>query len=190
MLLLQKIQSKYRVVAKEDNKLADQVLKLVSDLAELGYDDETEKNFLAILKKAYTSVQANVITAEAGTAWDKVIKQNQAKKLRIKQEMKEQNKKTLERVKKGGAQVDDSKKKEIQRGVATNIEKIGNLLKVDFKDPGKVAKDAPEAAKRRKESPEEYGNRIERVRNSLQRISSLMAELNKMKAKQTELKSV
>ena len=180
MLFLQKIQSKYRVVANEDNKLADQVLKLVSDLAELGYDDETEKNLLGILEKTYNAVQANCVTADV--AWDKIIKQNQAKKLLMKQEMKERNKRTLEQVKKGGANpnvMDDTKKKEIQRGVATNIEKIGNLVKVDFKDPGKVAKDAPEAAKRRKESPEEYGNRIERVKNSLHKINSLMTELRK-----------
>ena len=76
------------------------------------------------------------------------------------------------------ASAEDPKKKEIKREVATNIEKIGNLIKVDFKDPGKVTKEK-EVPTRKKESPEEYGNRIERVKNSLHKINSLMTELRK-----------
>ena len=182
MLFLQKIQSKYRVVANEDNKLADQVLKLVSDLAELGYDDETEKNLLGILEKTYNAVQANCVTADV--AWDKVVKQNQAKKLRMKQEMNERNKRTLEQVKKGGDKwskldaEEQNKKKVVKQKVAKDIEKIGNLVKVDFGAAKPKAPNAPKTAKRKGgESEEDFGQRMLRIKNSLQRINSLMQEL-------------
>ena len=205
MSLLQKVQSKYNVVAKEDNKLADQVLKLASDLAELGYDDETEKNLLGILEKTYNAVQANCVTADV--AWDKIVKQNQAKKLRMKQEMKDRNKRTLEQVKKGGDKwskldeeeqqkqkpVFEEKKKAVKQKVAKDIEKIGNLVKVDF---SAAKPKAPNAPKRGDETDEDFGNRMNRIRNSLQKINNLMSELRKQaqenskQEQKTKLKSV
>jgi len=180
MTFLKKIQSKYAIVAEEP--VATQILRLASDLAELGYDDETEKNLLGILEKTYNAVQANCVTADV--AWDKVVKQNQAKKLRMKQEMNERNKRTLEQVKKGGDKwskldaEEQNKKKVVKQKVAKDIEKIGNLVKVDFGAAKPKAPNAPKTAKRKGgESEEDFGQRMLRIKNSLQRINSLMQEL-------------
>ena len=110
--------------------------------------------------------------------------------------MKERNKKTLEQVKKGGdkwSKLDAEEQKVVKQKVAKDIEKIGNLVKVDFSGSNK-APNAPKTAKRKGgESEEDFGQRMLRIRNSLQKINSLMSELRNTKANQEQkpkLKSV
>jgi len=189
MSFVQKVESQYKIVAKK-TPIANDLLKLASDLGDLNYTDEQQQQLLDILKKAYESVQAGCVTADV--AWDKIIKENKKKQLKRKEQMKKENKDALEKSKKRGNQEMTGLEKKImkklspeEKQISTNIEKIGNLVKVNFG----AAKDQKLA---KEKSSADFAERTMRMRRSVEKINSLMQELRRSKQAENKptLKSV
>ena len=175
MSFIEKLNQKYEVVAA--SSLAKQIERLAADVIALGYDPKTETSLLGTLKKAYDAVKGEEATAD--TNWDRLIKENKAKKEKRAQQIKEENRKVLIREDKGGPSARKQTADELpakKKRISDNIHRFGNVVSVDFSKKDSVPKLDPDDPKRGN-TTEYINDRNERIRESLKKINTLMEEL-------------
>jgi hypothetical protein len=181
-MFLNKVRTSYTLVIADN--LDHQLTELAKNIIDLDFSEAEEKKLLETLKATYDSIKGRPSQATADVNWDAVIRENMAKKKALKQRRIEENKRAMldSRLVRRPPQMPEPAK----RQVAHEVEKLGNIVTVDFTKQPLQQVGLPRASKK---EDRDFGERLTRIRSSLEKINRLMAELKSIAMEEGQKKA-